>query len=77
MCIHHPQVRLQLLQSFVPEAHKALQLVLSNPEGGAELGKRSACKVTLVRRQFTLMPGAATAAGQKVRLLGTHSGGEN
>jgi hypothetical protein len=57
------QVRLQLLQSFVPEAHKALRLVLSNPEGGAALGKRSTCKVTLVRRQFTLLPSAA----QKVR----------
>ncbi|PNW76872.1 hypothetical protein CHLRE_11g479600v5 [Chlamydomonas reinhardtii] len=78
------RVRLQLLQSFVPEAHKALQLVLSNPEGGAELGKRSACKVTLVRRQFTLMPGAATAAGQKeglelgngsIKLVGGAEGG--
>ncbi|KAG2433581.1 hypothetical protein HYH02_012513 [Chlamydomonas schloesseri] len=60
------RVRLQLLQSFVPEAHKALRLVLSNPEGGAELGKRRACKVTLVQRQFTLLPNAAAAAaGQK------------
>ncbi|KAG2427143.1 hypothetical protein HXX76_012653 [Chlamydomonas incerta] len=62
------RVRLQLLQSFVPEAHKALQLVLRNPEGGAELGKRAACKVTLVRRQFTLMPAGAAGAKEGLEL---------
>ncbi|GFR52684.1 hypothetical protein Agub_g15310 [Astrephomene gubernaculifera] len=42
------KIRIGLLPSSAPEMHKSLRLVLKNPEGGAELGHRNACKVTIV-----------------------------
>ncbi|PNH02971.1 Sodium/calcium exchanger 3 [Tetrabaena socialis] len=64
------QIRVDLLPSFVPETHKALKLVLTNADGGAELGKRSTCKVTLVRRQLTQVLGSMAAKeGMELRAM--------
>ncbi|KXZ45034.1 hypothetical protein GPECTOR_59g642 [Gonium pectorale] len=59
------KIRVQLLPSFLPEAHKALQLVLVGVGGGAELGRRTGCKVTLVRRQRTLSKAPPGLGGPK------------
>ncbi|KAG2493903.1 hypothetical protein HYH03_007840 [Edaphochlamys debaryana] len=66
-------IRVDLLPGFVPDSHKALRLVLRNPDGGAELGRRSACKLTLVQRTVTLLskPGDFAKEGLELGPIGS------
>ena len=54
------KLRIPLLQSGLPEAHKAFKVALKNPEGGAELSNRSTTRVTIVRRNFTVVEKGAS-----------------
>lgn len=48
------KVRIPLLASGLPEAHKAFKVVLKNPDGGAELSSRATTRVTIVQRALTM-----------------------